>query len=450
MLRYLKAAGLAVGLFAAPAISAILTNAGPLTLEQCVAMALESNLRIGIANEKINEVSSAVREASASRLPKLSAQASYTRLNESNTVSGLVPVAPDPGTGVFGGVVPFEVNLGANVYSTGVTLTQPIYTGGRITNARRIANYGLSASTWQQKSTVREVKRDVTKAYYSVLAANKSLEALDSAIVLMEALTRDLSNAVDVGMRGEHELLQAQVQLLNQRFARQQAASGVNAAAVFLAALIGHPVNTPLMLVKDIASPDPLDLPELTVLQAKARDASADLKALEEQLNIVETSARIAGAAYIPSVFAAAGYTGQGTGFESDRWRNSANISLIAQWDIFDGGAASERRRQALSQMRQIELGMENLRIMLDMQVKNNRTALEDAFAGIETAASNIEQSKRSYEISYDRYQAGILLSSELLNAQNLSLQAEISYYRALSDFYAKLADLDYLVNFDN
>lgn len=450
MLRYLKTALCAAGLFAVPAFSAVLTQSGPLTLEQCISMALESNLKIEIASEKINQSSLAVKEASASRLPKLSAQAAYTRLHEATTVSGLAPLFPDPQTGVSTAVMPFEVDLGANAYSAGVTLTQPIYTGGRITAGKQIAEYGLSASEWQQKATVREVRRDVTKAYYNVLAARKSLIALDSAIAMMEVLTKDLGNAVEVGMRGEHELLQAQVQLLNQRLSRQQAASGANAAADYLSTLIGNPVNTPLDLVKEIDAPDNVDMPEITVLQTQARDASADLKALEDQLSIVETSAKIAGATYIPTVAAVASYSGQGTSLEKDRWKNGANISLVAQWDIFDGFAAREKKSQALSQGRQLELGMENLKIMLDMQVKNNMTSLEDAFTAIETGRKNIEQSKRSYEISYDKFQEGVLLSSELLNAQNLTLQAEISYYAALSNFYAKQAELDYLVNPDN
>jgi outer membrane protein TolC len=453
VLRYLKAAVFAAGLFTVPAFSAILTQSGPLTLEQCVAMALESNLRIEIANEKITQQNLAVKEAATSQLPKLSAQAAYTRLHEATTVSGLAPLFPDPTTGVSTSVVPFELNLGANAYTAGVTLTQPIYTGGRITNAKQIAQYGLSASEWQHKSTVREIRRDVTTAYYNVLAARKSLVALDSAIAMMEVLTRDLSNAVDVGMRGEHELLQAQVQLLNQRLSRQQAASRANAAADFLSTLIGNPVNRPLNLVGEIDSPDGLNMPDVTVLQAQAREASADLKALEDQLSIVEASARIAGATYVPTVAAIASYSGQGTTFDRDApggWKNGASVSLVAQWEFFDGGAARQKKRQAHSQMRQVELGMENLKIMLDMQVKNNMTSLEDAFLSIETSRKNIEQSKRSYEISYDKFKEGVLLSSELLNAQNLTLQAEISYYAALSNFYARQAELDYLVNPDN
>jgi len=252
-------------------------------------------------------------------------------------------------------------------------------------------------------------------------------------------------------MRGEHELLTAQVQLLNQRLSRQQAATGTQAAHDYLAVLMGVPVNTPITLFKDLRAPESFQPPVVTAMQAKAKEASTDLKALEEQKSIIETSILITEASNIPMVVASAGYSGgQGAGAAEEKkftWKNNGTLTLAAQWDIYNGGAAKHKKSQALSQKRQLELTMENIRLNIDLAVKSGAASLDDAFAGIETASQSIAQTKRSYEISYDKFQEGMLLSSEVLNAQNLRLQAEISYYAALSKFYATQADLDYLVN---
>jgi len=424
---------------------------GPLTLEQCVAMALQSNLRIETANEKLLEMDAAIEEAGAANMPKLSAQASYTRVIPQPKVTvpvGVDLTAPSAQFG-FAPIVPYEVEVSGNVYNLGLTVTQLLYTGGKIKNAQKITRHGRSAAEWQKKSAVREIRRDVTKAYYQALAANKGVVALDSAIALMEVMLRDLGNAVEVGMRGEHELLQAQVQLANQKLARQQAATGAQMAHDYLATLMGIPVSTPITLANELHAPDTFSVLPLDILQTRARDASTDLKALKEQQKIVETSLLITGNSILtPTVLAMAGYNGQGIGQGRDgRWENTGNISLVAQWDIYDFGAANNKRRQTLSQKRQLELTMDNIGINLDMMVKNSCASLQDAFAGIETGKKSIAQTKRSYEISYDKFQEGMMLSSEVLNAQNMTLQAEISYYAALSNFYARQADLDYLVN---
>jgi outer membrane protein TolC len=419
---------------------------GPLTLEMCVAMAMQSNLRLETAAEKLVEMDAVIDEAATANLPTLSAQASYTRLipqPKNPMAEGLGPLLE-----TFGLPAPADKYSG-NIYNAGLNLTHLLYTGGKIKNAQKIAGHGRVVSEWQQKSAIREIRRDVTKAYYQALAVNKSVVALDSAIALMEVMVSDLKNAVEVGMRGEHELLQAEVQLSNQRLVRQQVTTGATAAHDYLATLIGVPVNTPITLVNELQSPASLNVSELTSLQAKARDVSTDLKALDEQLKIIETSLEITKAANHPTVFASAGYSGgQSAGAEAGKftWNNNGNVTLGLQWDIYNGNAKDHKVKQTLSQKRQLELTMENIRVNLDMGVKNSVAMLTDAFSSIETNRQSIAQTKRSYEISYDKFQEGMLLSSEVLNSQNLILQAEISYYSSLSDFYARQADLEYLV----
>jgi outer membrane protein len=430
----------------------------PLTLDQCVRMALESNLRISTAGEKLNELDAAIREAAATQMPTLSAQASYTRLIPQPSGTQKAPVGADlikAQTEYMGAFAPLvykdmDYKMSGNIYNLGLTLNHILYSGGKIQNAKKISEQSREAAEWQLKSAVREIRRDVTKAYYQALAVNRSIIALDSAISLMEVMVRDLGNAVDVGMRGENDLLQVKVQLANQRLARRQAATGAQSAHDYLATLIGVPVNTPITLVEDMDAPATFSLPELTAMQARARDISTDIKALEKQLQMLETSLLITDAANIPTVVASAGYSGgqsAGTAEENKfTWKNNGTLTLAAQWDIYNGGAARHKRAQTLSQKRQLELAIENIRVNLDMAVKNNCATLTDAYESLEVDRESIAQTKRAYEISYDKFQVGLMLTSEVVTVQNQVLQAEITYHSALSTYYSRLADLDYLI----
>jgi len=450
-------------------LTALAFAQAPLTLDQCVKIALESNLRIETAGEKLNELDAAIKESETNQMPKLSAQASYTRLVPAPSGSQKIPVAADLtpfydalSNGAFSMVpknkayAPLKyldttVTMSGNIYSAGLTLNYVLYSGGKIQNAKKISEQSREAAEWQLKSAIREIRRDVTKAYYNALAANRSIAALDSAISLMTVMVRDLGNAVDVGMRGENDLLQAKVQLANQRLARKQAATGAQAAHDYLSTLIGVPVNTPVTLVEEMDAPTSLNLPDLPSLQTKARDVSTDIKALEKQMQIIETSLLITNAANIPTVFASAGYSGgQSAGSAAEdkfTWKNNGTITLGAQWDIYDGGAVKHKRAQTLSQKRQLVLTIDNIRANLDMAVKNNCATLADAYESLEVDRESIAQTKRAYEISYDKFQVGLMLSSEVLSAQNLVLQAEITYYAALSTYYSRLADLNYLIS---
>ncbi len=440
------------------ALAALAQSQTPLTLDQCVKMALQANLRIETAGEKLNELEAAILETKTNQMPKLSATASYTRLIPQPSGTQTVPVGADLSQaanygGMFAPLKYQEINykVSGNIYNVGLNLNYVIYSGGKIQNAMKISEQSREAAVWQRMSAVREIRRDVAKAYYQALAANHSIIALDSAISLMTVMVRDLSNAVDVGMRGENDLLQAKVQLANQRLARKQAATGAQAAHDYLSTLIGVPVNTPVTLVEEMDAPASFSLPDLPTLQAKAREVSTDIKALEKQMQIIETSLLITNASNIPTVFASAGYSGgQSAGSvaaDSLSWKNNATITLGAQWDIYDGGAVKHKKAQTLSQKRQLELTIENIRQNLDMAVKNNCATLTDAYESLEVDRESIAQTKRAYEISYDKFQVGLMLLIEVITAQNQVLQAEITYYAALSTYYSRLADLDYLIN---
>lgn len=425
----------AVLFFLGAAVAGLSAQEKALTVDDCIKMAMENNVKVEIAREKINEKTAGVKEASASMLPKVSASANYTRLGEAPTME-------------FNGM---QFKAGnENMYSTSLSVTQPLYTGGKITTGRRMASMGLSASEYQRDAAEKDVTKDVKKAYYSVLAARKSLVSLDSSIALMEVLVRDMGNAVDVGMRGENEKLQAEVQLLNQKLTRQQAASGAEVATDMLCALIGKPIGDSLVLVEDLEAPEAFTLPSLESLQAKATKNYPEVKALEEQLAIVEASKKLAEASYLPNVLASAGLSGKSTGVDELKWQNDQSISLLLQWDLYDGGAAWQKRAQAVSQMRQLSLTLQDLRTNLELMVKNNYNSLKVAFEGLEIARKSIEQAKKSYDITYDKFQQGLVISSELLNVQNSRLMSEINYYRALSDYFSKRAELDYLITLEN
>lgn len=408
-----------------------------LTLDQCIDEALKSNLNLEVAGEKVQESEATIKEASTYFLPKLSSSAGVTRQAE----------APTMYFGPLGGKIPVGEE---NVYNASASLSQPLFTGGKILNGYIVAGHVKSVSEWGLEAAKKDVIRDVTQAYYTVLAAKRSLVALDTSIVLLTQIVKDLKNAVDVGMRGEHELLQSQVKLQNQKMVRRQAANGVIAATGQLGLLMGRQMDHQLAVCDSISEPDSFQMPSLDTLIQRVDIRQPELKQMEHQLRILDLNAKIADAIYYPSVFANAGFTGQTQGLRADNsfeFKDSWTVSLMLQWNIFDWGAAREKRKQIESQIRQTELSMKDVKNKMKLAVQTGYLSLKDAFDNIAVTSTSIVQSKRAYDITYDKFQQGLVPNSELLTAQSSRLESEISYYRALSDYYSKRADLEYLIS---
>jgi len=423
------------GILAVAAVPSLVAGEPVMTLEQCIESALNANAKIIVANEKQNESEAAIKEAAAGFLPKLSGSGSITLLHEAPYMLLDMPTLP---------VQKIETSA-TDLYNVSASFTQPLFAGGKIVNGYRLAEQGRCISEWQLKAARRDVIRDVTQAYYTVTAARMSLVALDTSIALLEQIVKDLKNAVEVGIRGEHELLQAEVQLQNQRMVRQQAANGVTAAQGRLAVLIGRSIDEPVNVSDSIVEPVSFDIPELESLLKKLRTEMPELRQMDHQLRILELSAKIAGSAYLPILVTSAGFSGQVVGVDDREFQDSWTVSLALKWDIFDWGAALQKKKQMLSQVRQLNTTKEELTKNMELAVRTGYLAVKDAYDNIAITRKSIEQSRRAYEITYDKFGQGLVPNSELMTAQSTKLQSEISYFKSLSDYYSKRADIEYL-----
>ncbi len=417
------------------------TNQAVLNLDHCIEMALENNIRLKISREQVIQSDAVVKETFTGYLPKVSGTASYARLSKAPSME--LP-------SMFPGMDPISAEIGnQDNFNASVNINQPLFTGGRIRAAHNMASEGRVAAQRDLEATQKDVVREVTQTYYGLLAAKKGVEAMDNAIELLEQFKTDLANAVEVGVKGEHELLAADVQLLNQKLSRRQALSRLQAAENALANLIGLPLNRSLVLEDQIPEPEDFAIPSLDILSQRARTELPEIRAMESRLAAINSQVSIARAEQIPSLFAQAGYSGQSTGVESLEWQDNWTVSLALQWNIFDWGAGRQKKVQAESRYRQLQLGLEELRNTMEFVVRNSYQSLIDAAEALDISRRSVEQSKRAYEVTNDHYQQGMVPNSELLSAQNSRMQSQISFYAALSEYHSQRADLEYLISLD-
>jgi len=154
-----------------------------LDLSQAIDMAMENNHDLAISKYKVAEATAGVRSARTNFLPKLKAQAIYTRLDEVPYINGSAfgnmfePLqAPfedlvdkgylDPSTlaGLSGAGGGGKIYVGDDDnYDINLSLQQPIFTGFTLINNLKISNYQKSSAELlgqRTKETVRQQAAD--------------------------------------------------------------------------------------------------------------------------------------------------------------------------------------------------------------------------------------------------------------------------------------------------
>ena len=66
------------------------------------------------------------------------------------------------------------------MYSLGVSLTQPIYAGGRIINGNKMAQAGVEYAEIQQRMTSADVVASADNSYWTLIAVTQQIKMLEA------------------------------------------------------------------------------------------------------------------------------------------------------------------------------------------------------------------------------------------------------------------------------
>lgn len=184
--------------------------------DEAVDVALENNPDLIAARERADAAGYDIEVAGASRLPRVSLFTGYTYDNYLGTLGGAI--VDDPS-------IPAEdVSQTASGAQAGVSITLPIFQGGRPAALQRQAQARASAALEEIIAAERDVIAQVRAAYSSWQASLAIIESSQTAVAAAELSLEGVRAENSIGNRtildvlnAEQELLNAQVELVTAR-----------------------------------------------------------------------------------------------------------------------------------------------------------------------------------------------------------------------------------------
>jgi hydrophobe/amphiphile efflux-1 (HAE1) family protein len=406
---------LAGGVLAATPASAQ-TQGRPLTFEEALQRALESNESLKAAEARVRESESRVTEAKTSFLP--TADASYLFTPAQQAAALRIPA------GVFGDD---EQLFRANFTRQNVLrfdVTQPIYTGGRL-------RHGLAATESQAASTQHQYDRarqaltlEVVRAYYGALLQQQGITVAEEGLRRAETQQRLAQTRFDAGSAARLDVLRAEVEVANAKAVLIRARSAADTALQALRAVMSLDDPAPIVLAGSLD--EVTSVPGREELIAGVRQR-ADVKALTAERESAIQMRKFAAADLKPTV----AFTGS-LQFQQDglnQFWNGDNRSFQAgvaiQMPLFSAprvaaqkAAASAREQQAAHA---INATLDAARLELTSAVQELASAREI----VEVQRKAVELARESLSIAEVSYENGAITSSELNDARVSLMQTE-------------------------
>lgn len=121
---------------------------------------------------------------------------------------------------------------------------------------------------------------------------------------------------------------------------------------------------------------------------------------------------------------------------------DSYSMGLQLDWLLFDGFVRDAQRHAFEAQRRDAELRMNQLRDTIRDEVVNGRAMIETRKRGLVTAERSLQLARETLELVRTQYQAGTATQLDLLNAQDVMIQAEVGVAQARFDLSLSVLNL--------
>ena len=420
-------------------------------------MALRNNKEIQQAALGIEKAGYQRKEAAAAYLPQFDMTAGY--IYNSRKVSlikedQLLPTKSfnpqtgqydfnlliDPTTGypmqVNGQYVPTTVALlpksgmTYNIHSLmggALTVTQPIYMGGKITAMNQITELAQQLAQEMRDSKAEDIIYNVDAAYWQVVSLCARQKLAQSYVKLVQALDNDVKAMVTEGVATRANQLAVDVKLNEANVDLTKVDNGVTLSRMLLAQLCGLPVNTMMTLADEGLDDLNLSLAASNFNLDEVFSKRHDVRSLELATKIYDQQVKVARSEMMPKLAAVAALHATNpnsyNGFEN-RFGAAFSVGATLKVPLWHWGGLSNKVKAAQVDANVKRLELEDAKEKIALQISQAAFRYQEAFKTFEMTRTNLAQANENLRIADLAFKEGMGTLDDVLAAQTAWLKA--------------------------
>ncbi len=398
-----------------------------MTLEKSIEKAVSNNLQVAASSERVQQAEYGKQEASTYFLPRLASSFTYTRLDEERVME-------------FGGMS-FKIT-DANLYNFGLTLSQPLYTGGRLTAVYSQAKENVRRNVFEKQAVEQSLIFDVKKGYFSILKAKRSVDTVNSLKKMAEEHLKTAEAFFREGLVTRADVLKTEVFLADTQQQILQAENGLALSKAAFCFLLSEPLSSEFE-AEDVLERRGEEKP-LAYWTELSYERRPELKGLESAAKMYGYSVQAERSGYHPQIAFFGNYLiDRGAQNAVDEWKSSWNAGVALMWDIWNWGETGYRVRKANHQKKEIDAQYALMRKSIELEVKTAYLNMETAGRQIETSKKALETAEENLRVTNVLFKEGMAVTSDVLDAQTDLTAARNKYCQAFYDYQLACAQLE-------
>ena len=327
-----------------------------------------------------------------------------------------------------------EMSMLKNGIMGGVSAQLPLFTGGRILNANRLADVGVETSRQQRRMSHNEVVLTAETYFWQAVMLKEKLKTVEAVERQLDKFAKDADAAVAAGVTDRNDLLQVNLKKNETRSNRITLENALTTAKRLLAQYTGHDGDS-IDVSADMSGGLPPSPLQLYAEPQTALANTAEYALLEQNVKANRLKYKMTVGQNLPTVAIGGGYMYDDLMDKSHQfWLGFATVSIpLTGW----WGGSHEMKKQRLA-VRNAENTLQDNSQLLVIGMENKWNDMNDAYRKIGIALESIAQAEENLRLHDDYYRAGTATMSDLLEAQTLYQNSRSAYVEAYAEYQIK------------
>ena len=325
-------------------------------------------------------------------------------------------------------------------YQQYLSLSQPIYTGGKLRLGNEISKDNLKLAELKLDKTKKDTVLSTVQAYIDVYDAISTLGVLQKSKEALDENYKIQTEKYKLRMVTKPEYREAErsIKAIEAQIVEQQ--GNIEIAKESLGILIGVSNPSSIEIVPFGVEDNFTKTIDLSKDMEKLTTQNTEYKIAQMQIDISRKNTKLEKSSFHPTINGTLSY---GALRSQDKLKNvfeTKNLSSAAgvtfTWDIFDWGKRKEdvRYAQKTEEIAEVKSGQTLDQVRANMKKTYYQLqALEKSLEALKVA---VESAEETYELEKERYSYNLITMNNLLDAEAKLRQSRVNYATSKLKYY--------------
>ena len=325
-------------------------------------------------------------------------------------------------------------------YQQYLSLSQPIYTGGKLKLGNEISKDNLKLAELKLDKTKKDTVLSTVQAYIDVYDAISTLGVLQKSKEALDENYKIQTEKYKLRMVTKPEYREAErsIKAIEAQIVEQQ--GNIEIAKESLGILIGVSNPSSIEIVPFGVEDNFTKTIDLSKDMEKLTTQNTEYKIAQKQIDISRKNTKLEKSSFHPTINRTLRYgTLQSQGklknvFETKNLSSAAGVTFT--WDIFDWGKRKEdvSYAQKTEEIAEVKSGQTLDQVKANMRKTYYQLqALEKSLEALKVA---VESAEETYELEKERYSYNLITMNNLLDAEAKLRQSRVNYATSKLKYY--------------